>query len=298
MSDESQQYSVTIDDTSSGASLRKFAQSVSSALVRLAKRLSLLERKTVGTKGGRMAGSTIVDLQFVDPVTGEIIFLPGVRFVLPAHNEGNVGFELDLSGTVGGGIGGTVQGYTINYGQNGGEKLTAGLLGNNETPTQPRMDVGFKSKRGGAMEMYAAAAVGSGALERDGQIRQTLGPVVTDATNAGKKAFWGIYRYGGKTLANADYWQCIGGFDANGRLAVGWKNYNFPTDAQLPHPLCVFGEAGDGAAATPGYDATIQAYISKTGVLSGTSIVIGGKTYARTAIVVDGTTHYVLASAT
>lgn len=298
MSDESQQFTVSIDDPSSGPSLRKFALAVSAALVRLARRLALLERKTVGTRGGRAAGSTAVDLQFVDPVTGEIIFLPGVRFVLPAHNEGNVGFELDLSGTVGGGIGGTVQGYTINYGQNGGEKLTSGLLGNNEDDAQPRMDVGFKSKRGGAMEMYAAAAVGDAALTRDGQIRQTLGPVVTDGTNAGKKAFWGIYRYGGKTLAGADFWQCIGGFDANGRLAVGWKNYSFPTDGQLPHPLCVYAEAGDGTLAVPDYSATPVASISKAGAISGTSIVIGGKTYARTAIVVDGVTHYVLASAT
>lgn len=298
MSDESQQYSVTLGDASSASSVRSFAMAVSATLVRLAMRIISLERRLRGTTGGRAAGSTAVNMQFVDPVTGEIVFLPGVRFVLPQHNDGNVGFELDLSGTVGGGIGGTVQGYTINYGQNGGEKLTSGLLGNNEDAAQPRMDVGFKSKRGGAMEMYAAAAVGSSAFSRDGQVRLTLGPVATDGTNTGKKAFLGLYRYGGKTLAGADYWQCIGGFDANGRLAVGWKNYSFPTDGQLPHPVSVYGEAGDGALASPGYSAALVAYISKAGAISGTSIIIGGKTYSRTAIVVDGTTHYVLASAT
>lgn len=291
MSNDAKQYSVTIDDPSSGPSLRKFAMSVSAALVRLAQRIANMENRTKGTRGGRPSGSTAVDLQFVDPVTGEIVFLPGVRFVLPTHNEGNVGFELDLSGTVGGGIGGTVQGYTINYGQNGGEKLTSGLLGNNEDPAQPRMDVGFKSKRGAAMEMYASAAHGATPFDRDGQLRYTVGPT----------GYVSFHRYGGKkTVSGADYWECIGGLDPNGRLAVGWKNYNFPTDAQLPHPLCVFGETGDGslASGSEGYSAAIKASISKTGAISGTSIVIGGVTYARTAIVVDGVTHYVLASAT
>ena len=289
MSDESKTFTVRLGNPESAESLRKFAQDVSAALVRLAKRMGASDARSRGRRSPQSSGATSFEIQLVDPATGDIVFLPGVRFLLPKHNDTNTGFELDISGDIGVGIGGTVQGYTLNYGKNGGEKLTAGLLGNNEDPAQPRMDVGFKVKRGASIEMYASAVEGAAPMPRDGQLRMTCGP----------SGFVGFYRYAG-----GDRWECIGGMDANGRLAVGWKNSGFPGTSDMwaapkdpiPHPLSVYGETG-GTGAETSYTKTPVATISKTGVVTCTGLSMGGKTFtAKLAELADGTQAYVLAS--
>lgn len=286
MSDE-KDFTVRLDDASKASSLVKFALMVSDKLVKLALRIAALERQTTAAPGRETAGATSAAISFMNPLTKQAILIPSATFNRAGYDNERVGYVLDISGAVGGGIGGTVQGYTLNYGENGGEPLTAGFMGNNEDPTQPRIDVGFKSKRGGQLEMYGSAVEGGTPMPRDGQLRFTVGPT----------GYIAFFRYIG-----SNSWRCIGGITAEGRIVAGWYHYGFPgtSDASgtsaAGHPVTVYGEAGTGGANTT----TPVAYITKGGVFTGTGVSIGGKSYARTAVLAaDGvTTVYALASAT
>lgn len=294
MSDDKKEYAVVLGDPGKVDSLRKFALAVSMMLVRLAGRIIALEYKTTTTSARTAGGSTQLTPTFVVAGTGKSVSVASAKFNLAGYSDESVGYELDVSGDIGGGIGGTVQGYTLNYG-NG---LTAGFLGNNETPTQPRIDVGFKSKRGGQMEMYASAVEGEAALARDGQLRYTIGPT----------GYIAFFRF-----VSGTSWKCIGGIDPNGRIVAGWNNTGFPGDADQATP------PGGVAKAPPPYPVTVYnegtnthtpvGGITKGGVFTGvgivlsdeaTGVVINGKTYTRTPVLAsDGVTVvYALACAT
>lgn len=293
MSDEKRAYSVSLGDPEKADSLRTFALAVSTMLVRLAGRIIALEHKTTTTSARTAGGSTQLSPVFTVASTGKAIAVASAKFNLTGYSDESVGYSLDVSGDIGGGISGTVQGYTLDYG--GG--LTAGFLGNNEDADQPRVDVGFKSKRGGQMEMYASAPDGDTPLPRDGQLRYTIGPT----------GYIGFFRYIG-----GDAWRCIGGITAEGRVVAGWYHYGFPGTSDVgggtapEHPVNVYGEAGVGGTVC---STTSIAHITKGGVFTGvgivlsdaaTGVVIDGKTYTRTPVLAaDGVTVvYALASAT
>ena len=171
MSNAQHPYTVRLGGKIDDESLRKFAFAVSDALTRLSKTAA----KTTVVQGESVQGSTASwAIALYDEVTGMIAFLPGVRFVPLGANDVNIGFELDVSPRVGFGIGGTSQGYMANYGTVGGSKLAAGMSANNEDPNIPRLDLGFKPKRGATLEFYGSD--GDEDNTRKGQLRATLGP--------------------------------------------------------------------------------------------------------------------------
>ena len=196
-------YTVRLDGKLNDETLRKFALAVSDALTRLSK----IAAKSTVVQGESVQGSTASwAIALYDEVTGLIAFLPGVRFVPVGADDVNIGFELDVSPHVGSGIGGTSQGYMANYGTVGGSKLAAGMSANNEDPNIPRLDLGFKPKRGATLEFYGSD--GGTDNTRKGQLRATLGP--------GGKLI--VYRY-----VSGDTWEVIGGFGPNGSWSAASK---------------------------------------------------------------------------
>lgn len=259
MSDE-KQYTVRVDEPAdSPQSLRKFALAVSTALTNLWKKIQEI-RPSAYIRGS--ASSASLSLALLDPVTGQIVFLPGVRFVVPGASDVNVGFELDVSGAIGTGIGGTVQGYTANYGTLFGTKLTAGSMANNENAQIPRYDVGFAVKRGATMEMYGTDGTGN---TRAGQCRLTVGPT-------GRMVY---VRY-----VSADRWEVMGGFGTNHELVCGWRNTGWPgtTDtwgstSAPSHPFNVYNRGG-GIGSETTYTKNPMATISDAGQLTVKSVKI------------------------
>ena len=98
-----------------------------------------------------------------------------------------------------------------NYGTVGGSKLAAGMSANNEDPNIPRLDLGFKPKRGATLEFYGTD--GDESNSRKGQMRVTLGP-------DGKLI---VSRY-----VSGERWEVIGGFGENGEIICGWRNTGWP----------------------------------------------------------------------
>jgi hypothetical protein len=150
-----------------------------------------------------------------------------------------------------------------NYGTVGGSKLAAGVSANNEDPNIPRLDLGFKPKRGATMEFYGSD--GDALNTRKGELRATLGP--------GGKLI--IYRY-----VSGDTWEVIGGFGPNGELVCGFKNYWWPGDgvdgdglpvANPPDVTAVFNVY---AQPTSGTTNDPVATIDKAGVISGTKLTL------------------------
>lgn len=253
-------YTVRLDGNINDETLRKFALAVSDALTRLSKTAA----KTTVVQGESVQGSTASwSIALYDEVTGMIAFLPGVRFVPVGANDVNVGFELDVSPRVGSGIGGTSQGYMANYGTVGGSKLAAGMSANNEDPNIPRLDLGFKPKRGATMEFYGSD--GDALNTRKGELRATLGP--------GGKLI--IYRY-----VSGDTWEVIGGFGPNGELVCGFKNYWWPGDGvdgdglPVANPPDVTAVINVYAQPTSGTTNDPVATIDKAGVISGTKLTL------------------------
>lgn len=253
-------YTVRFDGKLNDETLRKFALAVSDALTRLSKTAA----KTSVVQGESVQGSTASwAIALYDEVTGLIAFLPGVRFVPVGADDVNIGFELDVSPRVGSGIGGTSQGYMANYGTVGGSKLAAGMSANNEDPNIPRLDLGFKPKRGATLEFYGSD--GGTDNTRRGQLRATLGP--------GGKLI--IYRY-----VSGDKWEVIGGFGPNGELVCGFKNYWWPGDgvdgdglpvANPPDVAAVFNVYAQPTSGTTNHPV---ATIDKAGVISGTKLTL------------------------
>ena len=251
-------YTVRFDGKLNDETLRKFALAVSDALTRLSKTAA----KTSVVQGESVQGSTASwALALYDEVTGLIAFLPGVRFVPVGADDVNIGFELDVSPRVGSGIGGTSQGYMANYGTVGGSKLAAGMSANNEDPNIPRLDIGFKPKRGATLEFYGSD--GDTDNTRRGQLRATLGP--------GGQLI--ISRY-----VSGDRWEVIGGFGENGEMICGWRNTGWPgsgdtwgTTVAPPAVLNVYGQTG-GIGSEAAYTKLPVATIDKDGVVGGTKL--------------------------
>ncbi len=251
-------YTVRLDGKLNDETLRKFALAVSDALTRLSKTAA----KTSVVQGESVQGSTASwALALYDEVTGLIAFLPGVRFVPVGADDVNIGFELDVSPRVGSGIGGTSQGYMANYGTVGGSKLAAGMSANNEDPNIPRLDLGFKPKRGATLEFYGSDG-GTGNTRR-GQLRATLGP--------GGQLI--ISRY-----VSGDRWEVIGGFGENGEMICGWRNTGWPASSDTwgataapPAVLNVYGQTG-GIGSEAAYTKLPVATIDKDGVVGGTKL--------------------------
>jgi len=264
MNTDDKQFTVRFDSTPDvpaglAAVLRKFALAVSSALTALSKKIRTLRPATY-VKG--KASSPSLSMALLDPVTGQITFLPGVRFMVPGSNDVNVGFELDVSGAIGAGIGGTVQGYTANYGTLYGSKLTAGVMANNETPTIPRFDVGFKVQRGAIMEFYGDDG-GGGSDDRRGQLRMTLGP---------------LGRYIIYHNVSPNKWEVMGGFGTNHEFVCGFRGGMFPTviapgSATALPPFCVYGRTGSPTD-TANYTKRPMATISDAGLATVKSLKI------------------------
>jgi hypothetical protein len=184
-----------------------------------------------------------------------------VRFVPVGADDVNIGFELDVSPRVGSGIGGTSQGYMANYGTVGGSKLAAGMSANNEDPNIPRLDLGFKPKRGATLEFYGSD--GGTDNTRRGQLRATLGP--------GGQLI--ISRY-----VSGDRWEVIGGFGENGEMICGWRNTGWPASSDTwgttvapPAVLNVYGQTG-GIGSEAAYTKLPVATIDKDGVVGGTKL--------------------------
>jgi len=251
-------YTVRLDGKLNDETLRKFALAVSDALTRLSKTAA----KTTVVQGESVQGSTASwAIALYDEVTGMIAFLPGVRFVPVGADDVNIGFELDVSPRVGSGIGGTSQGYMANYGTVGGSKLAAGMSANNEDPNIPRMDLGFKPKRGATLEFYGSD--GDEDNTRRGQLRATLGP--------GGQLI--ISRY-----VSGDRWEVIGGFGENGEMICGWRNTGWPASSDTwgttvapPAVLNVYGQTG-GIGSEAAYTKLPVATIDKDGVVGGTKL--------------------------
>jgi hypothetical protein len=251
-------YTVRLDGKLNDETLRKFALAVSDALTRLSK----IAAKSTVVQGESVQGSTASwALALYDEVTGLIAFLPGVRFVPVGADDVNIGFELDVSPRVGSGIGGTSQGYMANYGTVGGSKLAAGMSANNEDPNIPRLDLGFKPKRGATLEFYGSD--GDTDNTRRGQLRATLGP--------GGQLI--ISRY-----VSGDRWEVIGGFGENGEMICGWRNTGWPgsgdtwgTTVAPPAVLNVYGQTG-GIGSEAAYTKLPVATIDKDGVVGGTKL--------------------------
>lgn len=251
-------YTVRFDGKLNDETLRKFALAVSDALTRLSKTAA----KTSVVQGESVQGSTASwAIALYDEVTGLIAFLPGVRFVPVGADDVNIGFELDVSPRVGSGIGGTSQGYMANYGTVGGSKLAAGMSANNEDPNIPRLDLGFKPKRGATLEFYGSD--GDTGNTRRGQLRATLGP--------GGQLI--ISRY-----VSGDRWEVIGGFGENGEMICGWRNTGWPASSDTwgttvapPAVLNVYGQTG-GIGSEAAYTKLPVATIDKDGVVGGTKL--------------------------
>lgn len=251
-------YTVRLDGKLNDETLRKFALAVSDALTRLSK----IAAKSTVVQGESVQGSTASwAIALYDEVTGLIAFLPGVRFVPVGADDVNIGFELDVSPRVGSGIGGTSQGYMANYGTVGGSKLAAGMSANNEDPNIPRLDLGFKPKRGATLEFYGSD--GGTDNTRRGQLRATLGP--------GGQLI--ISRY-----VSGDRWEVIGGFGENGEMICGWRNTGWPgsgdtwgTTVAPPAVLNVYGQTG-GIGSEAAYTKLPVATIDKDGVVGGTKL--------------------------
>lgn len=254
-------YTVRIGAPINDETLRRFALDVSAALVKAGK---LAEAAGTVVQGESVNGKTSSwAMALYDEVTGVIAFLPGVRFVPVGANDVNVGFELDVSARVGAGIGGTSQGYMANYGTVDGSKLAAGMAANNEDPNIPRLDLGFKPKRGATLEMYGS--VGDSGNTRKGQLRATIGP--------GGAVI--ITRY-----VSGDRWEVIGGFGPDGELICGWRNTGWPasgdtwgTTSAPPAVFNVYGQTG-GVGAEGSYTQTPVATIDKDGVIAGTKLTL------------------------
>ena len=258
MKETDKQFVVRIDEPpDTQTALRKFALTVSNALTMMWKYVQSLKPATY-VRGS--ASSATLSLALLDPSTGQIMFLPGVRFVVPGSSDVNVGFELDVSGAIGAGIGGTVQGYTANYGNLYGTKLTAGVMANNETSNIPRFDVGFKVQRGATMEFYGDDGVGN---DRAGQLRTTLGPL-------GKFI---IYHN-----VSPSKWEVMGGFGTNHEFVCGFRGGTFPTviapgsNTALP-PFSVYGRTGSPTD-TGNYTVRPMATISDAGLATVKSLKI------------------------
>jgi len=251
-------YTVRFDGKLNDETLRKFALAVSDALTRLSKTAA----KTTVVQGKSVQGSTASwAIALYDEVTGLIAFHPGVRFVPVGADDVNIGFELDVSPRVGSGIGGTQQGYMANYGTVGGSKLAAGMSANNEDPNIPRLDLGFKPKRGATLEFYGSD--GDEDNTRRGQLRATLGP--------GGQLI--ISRY-----VSGDRWEVIGGFGENGEMICGWRNTGWPASSDTwdttvapPAVLNVYGQTG-GIGSEGAYTKLPVATIDKDGVVGGTKL--------------------------
>ena len=258
MSNAQHPYTVRLGGKIDDESLRKFALAVSDALTRLSKTAA----KTTVVQGESVQGSTASwAIALYDEVTGMISFLPGVRFVPLGGNDVIIGFELDVSPRVGSGIGGTSQGYMANYGTVGGSKLAAGMSANNEDPNIPRLDLGFKPKRGATLEFYGSD--GDEDNTRKGQLRATLGP--------GGQLI--ISRY-----VSGDRWEVIGGFGENGEMICGWRNTGWPASSDTwgttvapPAVLNVYGQTG-GIGSEAAYTKLPVATIDKDGVVGGTKL--------------------------
>ena len=261
-------YTVRLDGNINDETLRKFALAVSDALTRLSKTAA----KTTVVQGESVQGSTASwSIALYDEVTGLIAFLPGVRFVPVGANDVNVGFELDVSPRVGLGIGGTSQGYMANYGTVGGSKLAAGMSANNEDPNIPRLDLGFKPKRGATLEFYGSD--GDMDNTRKGQLRATLGP--------GGQLI--ISRY-----VSGDRWEVIGGFGENGEMICGWRNTGWPASSDTwgttnapPAVLNVYGQTG-GIGSEAAYTKLPVATIDKDGVVGGTKLKLNNGAHSVT----------------
>ena len=251
-------YTVRFDTPISDDTVRKFALAVSAALARLANSAA----KSTVVQGESVQGSTASwAIALYDEVSGTIAFLPGVRFVPVGANDVNIGFELDVSPRVGSGIGGTSQGYMANYGTVGGSKLAAGMSANNEDPNIPRLDLGFKPKRGATLEFYGSD--GDTDNTRRGQLRATLGP--------GGQLI--ISRY-----VSGDRWEVIGGFGENGEMICGWRNTGWPgsgdtwgTTVAPPAVINVYGQTG-GIGSEAAYTKLPVATIDKDGVVGGAKL--------------------------
>ena len=265
---DDKQFTVRFDetpDTPAGlaTALRKFALSVSSLLTAMSRKIQTLRPLTY-FKG--KASSASLSMALIDPTTGQIVFLPGVRFVVPGTNDVNVGFELDVSGAIGAGIGGTVQGYTANYGNLFGSKLAAGVMANNENPNIPRFDMGFAVKRGATMEFYGTDGVDN---LRAGQLRATVGPT-------GRVVF---VRY-----VSGERWEVLGGFGTNHELVCGWRNTGWPGSGDTwgatvapAHPFNVYNRGG-GVGSESAYTKLPVATISDAGLASVTGVKIDNAT--------------------
>ena len=262
MKETDKQFVVRIDEPpDTQTALRKFALTVSNALTAMWKYVQSLKPATY-VRGS--ASSATLSLALLDPSTGQIMFLPGVRFVVPGSSDVNVGFELDVSGAIGAGIGGTVQGYTANYGNLYGTKLTAGVMANNETPAIPRFDMGFAVKRGATMEFYGTD--GGTSNDRPGQIRMTVGPT-------GQMR---VMRY-----VVGDTWEAMGGFGANHEFICGWRNWGWPGEVSgTPAPTVPFSVyARSGSHVDTGnYTKLPMATISDAGLATVKSLKIDNGT--------------------
>lgn len=256
-------YTVRLKAPVNEENLRRFSLDVSGALCRL------------GTAIANAASSVVVQAQAVkgnvaswalalySESTGLLSFLPGVRFIPVGADDVNIGFELDVSPNTGTGIGGTSQGYMANYGTVNGSKLAAGMSANNEDPNTPRLDIGFKPKRGATLEMYGID--GTVANTRKGQFRATLGPA----------GILMVSRY-----VSGDRWEVIGGFGPNGELICGWRNTGWPatsdtwgTTTAAPAVLNVYGQTG-GIGSESAYTKLPVATIDNAGVIAGTMLTL------------------------
>lgn len=251
MINKDKQFTVRIDEPpDTPISLRRFAAKVSAALTALWRKVKSM---TPASYARGVASAPSLSMMLLDPLTGQIVFLPGVRFIVAGSSDVNVGFELDVSGAIGQGIGGTVQGYTANYGTLFGTKLTAGIMANNEDANTPRLDVGFKVKRGATMELYGTDGVGN---DRAGQVRMTIGP------DGGLI----VVRY-----VSGNRWEFLGGFDKSHAFVCGWRNTGWPgsgntyggTTAPV-HPFNVYGRSG-GVGTETAYTKRPMATISDDG---------------------------------
>ncbi len=253
---------VRLDMPVTDEALQKFALAISEALTRLGGQTAkapVVRGESIQGKFGSWA------IALYDEETGVIAFLPGVRFIPVGGDDINIGFELDVSPRVGSGaISGTSQGYMANYGTVGGAKLAAGMSANNEDPNIPRLDLGFKPKRGATMEFYGSD--GDAGNTRKGQLRATLGP-------GGRLV---VTRY-----VSDNRWEVIGGFGENGEIICGWRNTGWPSSGDTwgstsapPAVVNVYGQTG-GIGSEGAYTKVPVATIDKDGVITGSKVTIG-----------------------
>lgn len=272
----SSKYTVRIDTPADDSKLRKFALAVSAMFTKLAKKI---ETSTEVKSGEAITKSGSWAISLYDEVTGVIAFLPGVRFVPVGADDVNIGFELDVSPRVGSGeIGGTAQGYMANFGTPSDSKLAGGMSANNEDTNVPRIDIGFKPKRGATIECYADE--GDSSNDRKGQLRATLGP-------SGELI---VVKY-----VSGDRWEVLGGFGPNGELLCGYKNTGWPqtgdTWGTVPAPpgvLNVYPQTG-GIGSETEYTKTPVAAIDDIGAIIARKVTLydGSNTDESDKVVLD-----------